>query len=396
MPAIVETQRAALRGEPTIGKTESPAVTELVQNPLIYGDDSAQRRDSFLRGLCTMPLAIDSLSPDQDSAWDSFVLQHPHGSPFHLTAWKHSIEQTFGFRPYYLMAKEGGVLQAVLPLFMVRNPLIGKALISTPFAVYGGVLARTDEGREAVRSEVRRLGESLRVDYVELRNAWPEQCLGFVNVSRYVTFTQVVGKDEAAIMESIPRKTRYMVRKSLKHPFSTRQTRDPKEFEKLYSQNLRRLGTPSFPARHFTALLDRFGPNADIREVLLEGKVVAAVMSFYFRDQALPYYGAADPEFNEFAPSNYMYFDLMRWAGANGLKTFDFGRSKTLSGSFDFKAHWGMEMRELPYEILLVRKKEVPNYSPNNPRLQWAIKLWQQVPLPITRALGPFLIKLVP
>lgn len=336
------------------------------------------------------------MSPDDHASWDSFVWQHPHGSPFHLIAWKHSIEKTFGYRPLYLVAEAGQQIEAVLPVFSVRNLLMGKALISTPFAVYGGILSQSEEARQALVDEARKLGESLGVNFIELRNAYPEQCAGLSNVTRYVTFTQQIGPDADAILEAIPRKTRYMVRKALKQPYTVRQTRDPRSFEELYSRNLRRLGTPSFPRRHFATLLSAFGDKADVREVELNGKVVASVFSFYFRDQVLPYYGAADPAFNELAPSNFMYYDLMRWAGGCGYKLFDFGRSKKESGSFDFKAHWGMESRDLPYEIILVRQKELPNFSPNNPRYQRAIKLWQQIPLPITRALGPFLIKLVP
>lgn len=343
-----------------------------------------------------MPLRVRPLSPEDHTAWDRFVLQHPQGTPFHLIAWKQSIEKTFGYRPFYMVAEAGQEMEAILPVFFVHNLLMGKVLISIPFAVYGGILSHSAEARQALLDEARKLGERLGVNFIELRNAYQEQCAGLANVARYVTFTQQIGPDADAILESIPRKTRYMVRKALKHPYTVRQTRDPRIFEELYSRNLRRLGTPSFPRRHFSTLLSAFGDKADIREVALDGKVVAAVFSFYFRDQVLPYYGAADPAFNEAAPSNFMYYDLMRWAGGRGYKLFDFGRSKKESGSFDFKAHWGMQSRDLPYEIVLVRQKELPNFSPANPRYQRAIKLWQRVPLPITRALGPLLIKLVP
>jgi len=343
-----------------------------------------------------MPLIVRPWSLDDPPGWDRFVLQHPHGSPFHLTAWKHSMERTFHYEPRYLAAVEGETVRGVLPLFLVRNLLIGKALISSPFAVYGGILAADEEAHRALAAEAAALARSVGAGYLELRNAWPQQCAGFAPVARYVTFVQRVGGDEAALLEAIPRKTRYMVRKALRHSFSTRQTRDPAAFEDLYTRNLRRLGTPCFPRRHFTTLLEAFGQDIDIREVLLEGRVVAAVMSFYFRDQVLPYYGAADPRYNEFAPSNYMYFDLMRWAGSHGYTTYDFGRSKKETGAVDFKAHWGMEQRDLPYEVLLVGTKELPNYSPKNPRFQGAIKIWQKMPLPLTRALGPFLIRLVP
>jgi len=52
------------------------------------------------------------------------------------------------------------------------------------------------------------------------------------------------------------------------------------------------------------------------------------VFSFYFRDQAIPYYGASDPQYNAAQPNNFMYYDLMRWGGQNGYTVFDFGRSK--------------------------------------------------------------------
>jgi FemAB-related protein (PEP-CTERM system-associated) len=236
----------------------------------------------------------------------------------------------------------------------------------------------------------------MHVQHSELRNAWQEQRAGFVSVQRYVSFVQRIGADEEEMLAAIPRKTRYMVRKALKHPFSMQQTADPSTFIDLYTRNLRRLGTPSFPARHFRNLLINFGKEADVREVRLEGKVVSVIFTFYFRDQVLPYYGASDPAYNEYAPNNYMYFELMRWAGQNGYTWFDFGRSKKESGSFEFKAHWGMEERDLPYEILLVKRKALPDFTPKNPKFQKAIKFWQKMPLPLTRAIGPLLIRLVP
>jgi len=328
--------------------------------------------------------------------WDEFVRRHPHGSPFHLQAWRNVIEEAFGYKPMYLLAERDGSIEGVLPLFLVSNVLIRKALISSPFAVYGGILANSRDAAVRLYGEAKLRAEALGVEYVELRNAYPEQCVSEPNVARYVTFTQRITPSQDALLEAIPRKTRYMVRKSLKHGFACKVTQDPGAFQEIYSENLRRLGTPSFPPRYFQALLKHFGNSVDIREYHLEGKVVAAVLSFYFRDQILPYYGAALQEYNAFAPSNYMYFDLMRWGGQNGYHLFDFGRSKLGSGSYEFKAHWGMEERPLPYELLPIRRKTLPNYSPANPRYQLPIKVWQRLPLWFTRAVGPALVRLVP
>jgi FemAB-related protein (PEP-CTERM system-associated) len=313
-------------------------------------------------------------------------------------AWKNCIEEVFGYRALYLMAFEGGRVRGCLPLFLVENMLIGRILLSTPFAVYGGVLADSPEVAAAFGDQLTTLGQALSVDHVELRNAYDEQCVGFARISRYVTFTRQIGNSEEAILESIPRKTRYMVRKALKQGFETSVCNERSAaFEDLYDRNLRRLGTPSFPSKFFASLLKNFGSGVDIREVLWNGKVASAVLTFYFRDQVLPYYGASALKLNALAPNNFMYFDLMRRAGKSGYAKFDFGRSKKhAGGSYDFKAYWGMEERELPYEILLVRRKELPNFTPANPIFKLPRKAWQRLPLFVTKGAGPLFIRLVP
>ncbi len=331
--------------------------------------------------------------------WDEYVRKHAHGSPFHLEAWKKCVEETYGFQAFYIEARRGLALAGVLPLFLVDNLLTGKVLMSTPFAVYGGALADDPAAYEAIAGKVRMLGQELGVQYVELRNAHAEQVLGFSPLNRYVTFVQTLGSTEQSILESIPRKTRRMVRKSVEAGFTTGvETVDPGHFEELYARNLRRLGTPAFPSRHFTNILKHFKDSVAIHQHHLNGELAGAVLTFYFRDRLLPYYGASNPALNAAAPNNFMYFDLMRWGKANGFEVFDFGRSKkaAASGSYDFKSHWGMTELELPYEILLVKRKNLPNFSPANPAFAWPLKIWSRLPLALTRWLGPWLIRLVP
>jgi len=296
----------------------------------------------------------------------------------------------------YLLAEEGDKVRGVLPLFYVKNILVKSALISSPFAVYGGILADSREAARSLRDAAENLGRDLGVQYIELRNGRLEQCVGEPNINGYVSFSQPIGPDQEAILGAIPRKTRAMIRKALKLPFNARVTRDLRAFEALYSTNLRRLGTPCFPHKYFEALLKHFGPSVYIHEYELDGKIVSAVLTFCFRDQILPYYGASDSKFNSSGPNNFMYFNLMHWGGQNGYRVYDFGRSRRHSCSYEFKAHWGMVERTLPYEMVLLKRKELPNFSPSNPKYQLAMRVWQKLPLAITRAVGPTLLKLVP
>jgi FemAB-related protein (PEP-CTERM system-associated) len=345
----------------------------------------------------TAPLCVREFTERDHAAWDEFVNRHPHGTPFHLMAWRRSIEETFGFQPHYRLAIEGELIRGVLPMFLVKNFVLGSALISIPFATYGGILADTPTVRDALGADARSLGERLGVGYIELRNAYSEQCAGFERISRYATFVQALPPDEGALLQALPANMRSKVRRALKRGFSTRrQTTDFRAFAELHAANYRRLGTPSFPLRHYAALLKNFGESVDIREVLLDDRVVAASMNFFFHDQVHSFYVASDDRYHEALPNNYLYFDNMRWAGQNGYRYFDFGRSKKETGPFEFKRRWGIVPRELPYEILLIRRKDLPNFSPVNPRFQMAIRIWKKMPLSLTRILGPRLIRLFP
>ena len=339
---------------------------------------------------------VQILSDSAFADWDAYVRNHALGTPFHLAAWREAIEESFGYEPRYLIAADHGHTVGVLPLFLVKSIFTKSALISTPFAVYGGILADTPEVARALYDSANALGEQLGVQYIEYRNAYTEQCVGPPNVERYVTFRQTIGKTDEEILQNIPRKTRYMVRKAAKQPFTVQTTKATSRFYDLYTANLGRLGTPAFPRRYFESLIRHFGADVDIREYELDGKLASAVLTFYFRDQILPYYGATEPAFNAHAPTNFMYYDQMCWGAHNGFRTFDFGRSRKGSGSYDFKAHWGMEERPLPYEVVLIRQRQLPNFSPANPRFRLAIDIWKRLPLWLTRFIGPRLIRLVP
>lgn len=296
------------------------------------------------------------------------------------------------------MAESGEGWGAVLPLFECRGWFSGKAWISTPFAVYGGVLAKGPGAAAALAEALRARAAEAGVEYVELRNGWEEQRLGFERVDRYATFTQALapgGQEE--LLAQLPKKTRNMVRKSLKTEFLARRGgRDWARFAALHARTLRRLGTPSFPPQLFRRIVEYFGPEAELFELELEGRLAAASLSFLYGDSAHIYYAGAEPEFNHLAANYAMYNDHLLDAARRGFSHFDFGRAKLGAGTFEFKRHWATQMRALPYEMLLVRRRTLPDLTPRNPKFSLAIEVWRRLPFWLTRRLGPVLVRQFP
>jgi FemAB-related protein (PEP-CTERM system-associated) len=151
-----------------------------------------------------------------------------------------------------------------------------------------------------------------------------------------------------------------------------------------------------FSKKFFRIILEELGENAEIMVVRKGRTSVAAVMSFRFRDWILPYYGGSTLEGRHYAANNFMYWELLDSARQRGIRRFDFGRSKRGTGAYDFKSGWNMRERALPYQFHLVKRQEMPNFSPANPRFSRAIDLWKRIPFPLTKAIGPALVKLFP
>jgi FemAB-related protein (PEP-CTERM system-associated) len=206
----------------------------------------------------------------------------------------------------------------------------------------------------------------------------------------HVTFIREIEASEDTNLARIPRKQRRMIRQAQKFGLRAFMGDDRlRECYLVYAESLRNLGTPVYGFRYFQDLKKTFGDQCRVLLVESKGKVIAGVLSFFYKDQVLPYYGGSLSEHRNLAPNDFMYWELMRFGATNGYKTFDFGRSKKDTGSFAFKRHWGFEPQPLPCFYYPVGTKEISDTAALNSKLQWAIRVWRRLPLRLTMAIGP-------
>ena len=325
--------------------------------------------------------------------WDAFVMACPQATFFHRAGWQRLMHEVFRHATYFLYAEVDGRIEGVLPLAQVKSLLFGHALTSLPFAVYGGVAASNEEAATALELEAQRLAQELGAQHLELRHVtarhtdWPTQDL-------YVTFRKAILPEEEANMLAIPRKQRAMVRKGIKNGLVSELDPGVERFFALYADNVHRHGTPALPKRYFEALRREFGADCDVLTVTdAQGKVLSSVMSFYFRDEVLPYYAGDDEAARDLAANDFKYWELMRRACARGLKLFDYGRSKQGTGSYAFKKNWGFEATPLHYEYQLYKRDAVPQNNPANAKYKLLIETWRRLPIGVANWLGPMVVR---
>lgn len=336
---------------------------------------------------------LQAADTDSVRRWDDFVSLCPDATFFHRSGWQEIVSGVFRHRTYFLYAERGGVLEGVLPLAHVNSRLFGNALVSLPFAVYGGVAAVNAEAADALEAEAQAIAQQLGVDHLELRNFnqrhadWPTQDL-------YVCFRKIIDPDVDANMQAIPRKQRAMVRKGGKNGLRSDVERSVEHFFPLYADNVLRHGTPAMPRRYFERLLQVFGEDCDVLTVFdPQGRAISSVLNFYFRDEVLPYYAGDDVAARDLAGNDFKYWELMRRSCERGLRVFDYGRSKQGTGSYAFKKNWGFEPKPLFYEYRLYRRDSIPQNNPANAKYRLFIGAWRRLPIGVANWLGPFIVR---
>ncbi|HYG29364.1 MAG TPA: FemAB family XrtA/PEP-CTERM system-associated protein [Allosphingosinicella sp.] len=333
-------------------------------------------------------LTIRRAGAADDAAIDAFVARHDRGTPFHRPAWLRGVEQGCGHRAHLLVAEARGAVTGYLPLSHVRSRLFGSALVSTGFAVGGGILATDPVAAERLAAAAVDLARELGCPTVELRGGEPpagwRRCEGV-----YASFARPLPAGDEAILKAIPRKQRAEVRRAMTFGLEAEVHRDAALHHPVYAESVRNLGTPVFPRALFEAVLEAFGCDADILTVRKDGRAVASVLSLYHKGTVYPYWGGGTADARGLRANEALYFALMRHAAARGCTRFDFGRSKLGTGAFAFKKNWGFEPEPLTYAV----HGALRDTNPLSAKHRLKVALWKKLPLPIANRIGPLVAR---
>ncbi len=336
-----------------------------------------------------MTVMVRSAVAADEPAWEAFVSGCPGATFFHRFGWQRVLHNAFGHRCHFLLAEQDGAITGILPLAQVRSLLFGHKLAGLPFCVYGGIAANDEAAATALRQAACGLATELGVDALELRNREPSGS-GWAVKDLYYTFRKAISADNDANLKAIPNRQRAMIRKGIQEGLEGEEVEGTERLYRVYAESVRNLGTPVFSRRYLDCLRREFGADCRVLMIRQGAEDVAGVLSFYFRNEVLPYYGGSIARARSIKGCNhFMYWDLLRRSAEEGISSFDFGRSKRDTGPFEFKKHWGFEPQPLPYEYFLVKADSVPDVNPTNPKYRLLVNTWQRLPLPVANLLGP-------
>lgn len=342
-------------------------------------------------------IAIEQARLDDPAAVaiiDQWVIAHPRSTPFHRPAWIVATARASGQRAILLVARDlGGQIAGILPLTLIKSALFGKGLVSSGFAVDGGILTDSLRAVDALANAGWRIAQDHGCASAELRGGtlptgWTQKS------GAYLGFAKALEASDEAQLASVPRKHRAEIRKGLDNGLTFEVGDDARLRRihyRLFAQSVHRLGTPVFPKALFDRVLDAFGDAADIALVSKDGEPLSSALSLWHGDAVLPYWQGATPASRAARSNEYLYFRLMSLARERGFTRFDFGRSKVGTGPAAWKKSWGFDGEPLTYASRTAEGQEPRDINPLSPQYQRKIELWKKLPLPIANLIGPHL-----
>jgi serine/alanine adding enzyme len=348
------------------------------------------------------PLVAPAIQVREDEGksaeWNAYVAAHSQANFFHQYEWLKLVQEVYGGTPHYLAAYQAERVVGVLPLMQRRVIGPGSILISVPFADEGGLIADNPQVEAALLEAAREVGERVRAGYVELRQAAPVMADQPCDLSR-VALRLALPTEVATLWEGLSKNMRKKVKRAQRDGLVAHVggAEALEVFYQIYSENMRDLGSPMHALSFFQSVFSHFSEQAfSIVIKTTEQEVAGAAVAVQFGEVLTVLCAHSLRRHYQLFPNNLLYWALFEEAIARGCTSADFGRSPRGTGIYEFKKLWGMEDRQLYYEMMPISRLPQTGEKRDGRLYQAFSVVWQKTPLAIARVVGPKLFARLP
>lgn len=344
------------------------------------------------------PAVADLSSPEEAMVWDSYVNQSKQAVNYHRSGWLEVVQKSFGHKVIPLWVRDfSGTVLGLLPLVYMRSRIFGRNLVSVPFFNYGGILSDDEKVTSALLAKSEDVLSEYGADSLELRHLGAG-LEGLPTRTHKVTMELQLPESSELLWKSLKAKVRNQVRKAEKSELQARigGVELLNDFYNVFAENMRDLGTPVYSRSLFANVLNRFPDDSALFTVYKDGQCVAGGLGIWYRGRFEIPWASSLRRFNRLCPNNLLYWQMLRHSCEIGCSVFDFGRSTPDGGTYKFKKQWGAEPVQLYWQYLLPEGKQMPEINPDNPKFRMIIKIWQKLPVFLTRLVGPRIVRSIP
>jgi FemAB-related protein (PEP-CTERM system-associated) len=311
----------------------------------------------------------------------------------HAAEWLTIIRRAYGHEPLYLAADSDAGC-AVLPAFVVRRPLFGTVVTSMPFLDSGGPCGASPLVATLLVERLMAEARHRRARLVELRCA-ERLAIDAEPIDSKVNMTLALDGDPDALWRRFDKGVRNQIRKAERSGLAVEcgGANHLPAFYEVFAERMRDLGSPVHAPAFLDAVVDAFGPRARVVLVKKGTVTIGGLVALAFKDRVIVPWASCLKEHFALCPNMLLYWETIRTACRDGFARFEFGRSTRQSGTYHFKRQWGAEEEPIWWYRIPVASGRPLSHSDSRGSSDVLARLWQRLPLAITREVGPHIRK---
>jgi serine/alanine adding enzyme len=322
--------------------------------------------------------------------WQQVVHAVNQSTLAHAPEWFRVIRDAYGHTPLYFAAEDEAGRHALLPAFIVRRPFGGTVVASMPFLDGGGPCSPSGSLAGWMVDHLIDEGRRLGARVVEMRCA-ERLPIAFQPMEHKVNLVLTLCPDPGGLWRRLDKDVRNQVRKAERCGLSIEVGGVEKltDFYDVFASRMRDLGSPVHGVEFFRAVLEAFAERARIVLVRLGPAPIGGLMALQFKDSLTVPWAACLKEYRRLCPNMLLYWETIQSACSDGFGRFDFGRSTRNSGTYRFKSQWGAREEPLFWYTIPIDAGAGARAMEAGPASLVLAKAWQQLPVRVTRRLGP-------
>lgn len=339
---------------------------------------------------------IAELVAAEQGAWQAFVASQAT-TLYHQPAWANIIQASFG-RPtrVWVARSASGEILAGLPLTFFASKLFGRFAVSIPYFNYGGVISPWFNIAQALLAYLPSVCASEGLSHIEVRSMQAD--LAERASSKKVSMVLELPTTEAQLDENLGAKVRAQIKKAEQYTPSIRfgKLELLDDFYRVFTQNMRDLGTPVYAREWFANILRHPEVSAQLAVVFVAGQPVSAGFVVGYRGMLEIPWASTIKKANTMNTNMWLYRQILGYAIRADYQFFDFGRSTQGAGTYRFKKQWGAQAYPHYWYTLVPAGTQAPELNPDNPKFRLMIAVWKRLPVWLTKIIGPPIVANLP
>jgi len=262
-------------------------------------------------------------SRDQTS-WDELLLHYPEAHLMQTTSWA-QFKGHFGWSALRVQ-REHCAAQILL-----RSLPLGFSIAYLPKGPLGSQWQELWPQVDLLCRQQRAVFLQIEPDLFEPlpEEAYAEWLAGFKQEEHAIqprrTILIDLTQNEEQLLVAMKQKTRYNIHLAERHGVKVHPSTNLDNFYKMMQITAQRDGFPLHSADYYRKAYEIFAPQGKcvLLEADLDRTPLAYLMAFLQHERAWYFYGASDDEHRNLMPTYLLQWEAMRWAKAQGAKTYD-------------------------------------------------------------------------